>query len=472
MGKQLATRSLAVGIAGVLLTLVIGAWLGPNSAGQIEARIQAGADSALASLGLVHLRARAGGQSVNLEGLASSQADLDKAVAAVKAASGVTTVRTDKVDIVPQASPFVWTARKESGRITLEGFAPSRSSIAAIEAAARKLYGAEVSNAMKLASGAPDGIKWDVAAIAGLEALVKLKRGSAHLSDGLLVVSGLAENEADAEAARLTILGAKSGVTMVSDVLGPPDWIASVERGLITFQGKVASEDARDALERAAGGASRTEDKSYVAATGDWQGRAVVALPYLSRLDHGELSVRGNRFRISGGAPGSLLGHLKEDMSGIKDGFVVDYSLAETPPIIPETAGIDLKTPGVNRLAACQKSFDRVTDADRIDFASNSSRIGRSNDAVLDKVVFLARACSEFRLEIQGHTDDRGRRKANMALSLSRANAVKDYLVERGLSADRLTALGFGPDRPITSSNTESGRTRNRRIEFRVVQGE
>jgi OOP family OmpA-OmpF porin len=472
MGKQLAIKSLAVGVAGVLLTLVIGAWFGPNSAGRIESRVEAAANGALNSLGLVEWRVTANGQSIDLEGVAPSEAALDGIVAAVKTASGVTQVRTAKVDIVPQANPFSWTARKENGRIVLEGFAPSRDSLKAIHDAARKLYGSDMSNMMTLASGAPAGVEWDVAVIAGLEALVKLKRGTAQLSGDRLVVMGLTENEADAEIIRSMLLHADAGVTAIAEVLGPPDWIASAERGRITLQGKVASETAGRALERAAGGASRTEDKTYIAPTGGWHERAVAALPFLARFEHGELSVRGSRFRISGEAAGSLIADLKEDMAGITDGFAVDYQLTETQPHMPEIAGIDLKTPGAAKVDACQQAFDRVTDADRIEFGSNRAALGRLNGAILDKLVFLARACSEFRLEIHGHTDARGRRSINTALSLARATAVKDYLVGRGLSADRLTALGFGPDRPAASNETESGRAQNRRIEFEVVRGE
>ena len=139
----------------------------------------------------------------------------------MKTASGVTTVRTDKVDIVPQANPFSWTARKENGRIVLEGFAPSRDSLKAIHDAARKLYGSDMSNMMTLASGAPAGVEWDVAVIAGLEALVKLKRGTAQLSGDKLVVMGLTENEADAEIIRSTLLHADAGVTAIAEVSGP-----------------------------------------------------------------------------------------------------------------------------------------------------------------------------------------------------------------------------------------------------------
>ena len=158
-------------------------------------------------------------------------------------------------------------------------------------------------------------------------------------------------------------------------------------------------------------------------------------------------------------------------MAGITDGFIVDYQVTETRPRIRAIIGLNLAS-GEPTAQACQQAFDRVTDADRIEFASNRTALDRSNGPVLDKLVYLARTCDEFSLEIHGHTDDRGRRSANIALSLARATAVKDYLVSRGLSADRMTALGFGPDRPAVPNTTETGQAQNRRIEFEVVRGE
>jgi OOP family OmpA-OmpF porin len=211
---------------------------------------------------------------------------------------------------------------------------------------------------------------------------------------------------------------------------------------------------------------------TYIAQTGAWQARAVAALPHLTRFERGEIAVQGSRFRISGEAAGSLLAHLKEDMAEISDGYAVEYQVTETDLRMPELVSLDLIAPGELKAVACQKAFDRVADVNRIVFASNRTRITRSSGPALDKFAALARACSDFPLEIQGHTDSRGQRDANLALSRERAIAVKDYLVDRGLSADRLTAVGFGPDRPAASNRTETGRARNRRIEFRIVRGE
>ena len=69
---------------------------------------------------------------------------------------------------------------------------------------------------------------------------------------------------------------------------------------------------------------------------------------------------------------------------------------------------------------------------------------------------------------VVGHTDNAGSRASNLALSQSRAEAVKGYLVGKGIDPMNLTTSGVGPDQPLASNATDEGRSRNRRIEFRV----
>ena len=77
--------------------------------------------------------------------------------------------------------------------------------------------------------------------------------------------------------------------------------------------------------------------------------------------------------------------------------------------------------------------------------------------------------CAKISVGIEGHTDSRGNKRKNKRLSQARANAVRDYLIEQGIDADRLVAKGFGPARPVASNKSKRGRDQNRRVEFVIV---
>jgi len=101
----------------------------------------------------------------------------------------------------------------------------------------------------------------------------------------------------------------------------------------------------------------------------------------------------------------------------------------------------------------------------KINFASNSSNITEDQYAEIDKVANFLKKYGEVGTVIEGHTDDRGAADYNQTLSQSRANAVRNVLIERyGIAASRVTAEGFGESRPIQSNDTSAGRLANRRV--------
>ena len=75
-----------------------------------------------------------------------------------------------------------------------------------------------------------------------------------------------------------------------------------------------------------------------------------------------------------------------------------------------------------------------------------------------------------IRVRIEGHTDNLGKLKTNLRVSQARADAVKAFLVKQGVEAKQLSALGYGPTRPIASNSTRAGKSLNRRVEFRIVE--
>jgi OOP family OmpA-OmpF porin len=102
-----------------------------------------------------------------------------------------------------------------------------------------------------------------------------------------------------------------------------------------------------------------------------------------------------------------------------------------------------------------------------VTFISNSAGITGRVAPLLDRVADSLMANPGGRIEVAGHTDNRGDPTENTELSRLRAQAVVDYLVSRGVSRDRLVARGYGPDQPIADNESREGRLRNRRVELR-----
>ena len=115
------------------------------------------------------------------------------------------------------------------------------------------------------------------------------------------------------------------------------------------------------------------------------------------------------------------------------------------------------------------KNAERTVTLRGVNFASGRDELTPSSFAVLDDVARQLIEAPTVRVEIVGHTDATGGRTRNISLSLSRAEAVRAYLVMQGVPAERLVPRGYGPDQPISNNNTPTGRASNRRVELRKI---
>lgn len=106
--------------------------------------------------------------------------------------------------------------------------------------------------------------------------------------------------------------------------------------------------------------------------------------------------------------------------------------------------------------------------AENIEFKTGSAILTEESKYLLDDVAALLNSIAWIKLDIAGHTDNTGNADKNKKLSQERADAVKNYLVDKGLDANKMSSVGYGSERPIASNNTEAGRQRNRRVEFAI----
>jgi OmpA-OmpF porin, OOP family len=103
-----------------------------------------------------------------------------------------------------------------------------------------------------------------------------------------------------------------------------------------------------------------------------------------------------------------------------------------------------------------------------IQFETGKDVIKKVSFPILEEVVMAMRDNPDYKLSIEGHTDDVGDDTKNMDLSNRRANAVMKYLTDKGIAGNRMRAAGFGETVPVADNKTATGRAQNRRVEFKV----
>ena len=101
-----------------------------------------------------------------------------------------------------------------------------------------------------------------------------------------------------------------------------------------------------------------------------------------------------------------------------------------------------------------------------VNFDFDKASLRQEDASDLDKNVEALKAWGDVNIEVAGHTDSMGSDAYNMKLSRQRAEAVRNFLISRGVAADRLTAKGYGESQPVADNATEEGRFKNRRVEL------
>ena len=101
-----------------------------------------------------------------------------------------------------------------------------------------------------------------------------------------------------------------------------------------------------------------------------------------------------------------------------------------------------------------------------INFDTNKSTIKKESADIIDQIVELMKNQPNLKLSIEGHTDSQGTPQSNKTLSLNRAKAVIKAVSEGGINTSRMSAVGWGQEKPVADNRTEEGRAKNRRVEI------
>jgi outer membrane protein OmpA-like peptidoglycan-associated protein len=112
---------------------------------------------------------------------------------------------------------------------------------------------------------------------------------------------------------------------------------------------------------------------------------------------------------------------------------------------------------------------DKIVLKQQIHFQTGRSNIEPGSYGILDEIAAVLKQSPKWVVRVEGHTDTVGRHASNMKLSQARAESCMSYLIQQGAGSQQLTAVGYGPDKPVASNNTAVGRAQNRRTEFKII---
>lgn len=227
----------------------------------------------------------------------------------------------------------------------------------------------------------------------------------------------------------------------------------------VIISGNVPDEATRAAIlarVRELYGAGRVIDQMEVggvSAPPNWSAYTASALTdSLTQVRHGQLRIDGTKVALQGVVTSAET--RKQVATDIAKAFNETYTVDNALTVTPEPqAMID------DTLA------DRV-----VEFRSGSAKLTELGQKTLDEIAQVIIDLGYPPLQVVGHTDSLGNRLTNIGLSLARADSVKQYLIAKGVPDNTMTALGAGPDHPITTNDTPEGRAKNRRIEFRILK--
>lgn len=149
--------------------------------------------------------------------------------------------------------------------------------------------------------------------------------------------------------------------------------------------------------------------------------------------------------------------------------YMLDPATANAERIV--TQNIELGLPGpASTVAPTAHHVGKVMRLEALNFQLRSSIISPESYSELNTVAEMLHTNPRMIIQLEGHTDTRGDAKLNIKLSEQRVDAVRDYLIRRGVNKKRIRLKAYGGSQPLSTENTEEAHMKNRRVEVRIVE--
>ena len=350
--------------------------------------------------------------------------------------------------------------------ITISGTVPSPINVDdAITAAGQAFGPSNVINELKVST--VEDAQWLTRIWTTLDVFAGAGRVDAVVAGDRLVISGTVGDQSKSDDIE-TILTAAVGGDLIIDnqlvveALFEPLVSLDVTDGGLLLEGRLSEariEEAETlAIEVFGPGNVSNELLAGSVRDAEWLAAVWDLLPALVGVGDVRLRVEGNEVLLDGGVTSpSHIDDLESEVAAALEGF--GFSIVNTLRFDVEAAAESCPEDELNALVDVGVLFE-----------TESNALSEEGVEDLDAIVELLAQCEGVPVEVAGHTDSTGDADFNLGLSNRRAQAVVDYLIEQGIPAERLEAVGYGESKPVADNDTAEGRALNRRIEF-VVGG-
>ena len=421
------------------------------------------------------------GNALSVSGLAQNTTDYDSATKMLEnAPAGFTITSNITPPDLPVEKPYRWQADYDGSSIAMSGFAPSESISKGLEGVVGDVNpGVKISNGLNLAGGAPDKLTNAAKYLGGF--FPRLDSGNVRLEDTKLYISGLAKTPEDYVAALKMFDNVPSGFFVEAAKIKPATanpYLFEVQKGdgTIVLNGHVSNAEAKADNLRAAQLAHpnvKITDNTLIAsgAPAGFAKASTASITMVRSLEEGTLKLNGTQKSLVGRAASKEAAFVVYNQfdTAIPASFSGPSTIDYPKPAEPEPEPEPKPEPEQPKVDPCQANVDAAIEGKTIRFRVNRAIIREGSYTVLNTIADVLNSCPTKQIGVEGHTDSDGSDEYNQKLSEARAKAVRTYLAGKGVSQDRVTATGYGETRPIADNATKVGKTKNRRIEIKIL---
>ena len=460
-----------------LLALPFVMWWGiyqsPQSAVNLQARLEARAKTALAKDGFSWADVRMDGQRAILSGAAPSADAVIDAAAVIRRSSwpgglvfGGVTIVESQADAAPPISPYVWRAEKTAeGRFLLEGYVPAKAIRMRLIEEARLAGRSAVDDQMELAPGAPAGNFQGIARLA-INELAKLDVGEVTISDYRVTLRG----QTDDPAVRAEVMAAIGNVAAPYRgeplVAGNVLWRAALSEEGLHLSGNVLGEAERRQILSLVDDHFAGDVEDAMVAGPDlpdgWIRGALAGLPRFLEFEEGEMVFdgAGGIFLIDGQARASTAHFLRRDMARAAAPWrsVVAVSLVrpDVSRIVPEEPGLVAVMSASDRPGSCEDAVEAALASDEL---RDGGALTPASGPALDRLAAALLSCeASRRFEIE-------------APSATYASDLADFLASAGIPRARLAVISYGGQGDETANQAaDAGGADARPVRIRIVE--